>query len=106
MKMRIEDDWYTDQKVAAGIKVRSDIRSYGNGHGEGFFWKKLKDLTVFACYISPNAKEDIFQKLISDLRRAVRNSVSSAIVGDLSQNTKNGRRDPLSSEGLRLQTYP
>lgn len=63
IKMANKGDWYTDPKFDVGIKVRSDVSTYGNGYGEGFAWTKLKDFACLRATYRQTPKRTSFKSL-------------------------------------------
>lgn len=74
--------WYTDSALDAAIAVDENTPLCRTGSGLGFTWVNLCGVTIFGCYISPNAPESRFNEFIQNLRQEVRKAGKSIIIGD------------------------
>lgn len=82
-KIKIENSqWHTDAELDVGIMVKRGLPITQTGRGNGLVWTKMGQITIFACYISPNATFETFTKFINGLRQAARQHKNSVIVGD------------------------
>ncbi|XP_018574610.1 uncharacterized protein LOC108913533 [Anoplophora glabripennis] len=64
--------WYLDSESDACIIVRNrNLKVTSWGKGKGFVWVKIDELFIYACYISPNVRRDIFEKFLQDLEEDV-----------------------------------
>lgn len=82
-KIKVENSqWHTDAELDVGIMVKRGLRIKETGRGNGYVWIKHGEITIFACYISPNATFETFSNFINGLRQAARQHRNPVLVGD------------------------
>jgi len=77
------DGWFTDIDARAAILVfnpRLQIQEIGQKDNTGFRWVKVEDITVYACYWSPNTAYTLFIDFLDRLEGSIRRQEGTVIV--------------------------
>lgn len=84
------EGWFSDIDARAAIVVFNpslQIQVIGPKDNRGFRWVKVEDLTVYACYLSPNTVYTLFVDFLDRLEGSIRQQEATVIIaGDF--NTK------------------
>lgn len=60
--------WVTDTKLDVAIFIHSRrVAAEGSGGQNGFAWAQVGKVTVYACYITPNATAERCERFLGEL---------------------------------------
>jgi len=78
------DGWYSDTGNKAAIMAfnpKIHVQEIGPKDNPGFWWVRIENMTIYACYWSPNTDYTLFVDFLDKLEGCIRNKKGMVIVG-------------------------
>lgn len=77
--------WIPDGKVDVAIYIpHHQTKVTGSGYGDGFVWVNSKEMTIYACYITPTADAEGLKRYLDSIKTDIlkqKKSTTSLLIG-------------------------